>query len=57
MYVDLANHYKLARIPFFLEGVGGIPRLTQPDGLHPTAEGAEIMAHTVMKYLGPLLEK
>jgi acyl-CoA thioesterase-1 len=57
MYVDLAGKYKLARIPFILEGVGGIPRLTQPDGLHPTAEGAEIMAHTVLKYLAPLLHK
>ena len=57
MYVDLADKYKLARIPFILEGVGGVPRLTQPDGLHPTAEGAEIMAHTVMKTLAPLLRR
>jgi acyl-CoA thioesterase-1 len=55
--VELATQYKLVRIPFFLEGVGGVPRLTQPDGLHPTAEGAEMMAHTVMKYLNPLLRK
>jgi acyl-CoA thioesterase-1 len=57
IYVDLADKYKLARIPFILDGVGGVPRLTQPDGLHPTAEGAEIMAHTVMKTLAPLLRK
>jgi len=57
MYVDLAEKYKLARIPFLLEGVGGDPRLTQPDGLHPTAEGAEIMARTVMRYLTPLIAK
>jgi acyl-CoA thioesterase-1 len=57
MYVDLASQYKLVRIPFFLEGVGGVPRLTQPDGLHPTAEGAEITAYTVMKYVNPLLRK
>jgi acyl-CoA thioesterase-1 len=55
MYIDLSRVYKIAHIPFLLEGVGGHPDLTQPDGIHPTAEGAEIVAHTVMKYLQPLL--
>jgi acyl-CoA thioesterase-1 len=57
MYSDLANRYKLARIPFLLEGVGGHPDLTQADGIHPTAEGARIVASSVMKYLEPLLKK
>jgi acyl-CoA thioesterase-1 len=57
VYVDLAKQYKLARIPFLLEGVGGHPDLTQPDGLHPTAEGATIVARNVMNYLQPLLHK
>ncbi len=57
MYVALANQYKLARIPFLLEGVGGNPNLMQPDGIHPTAQGAEIVANTVMRYLTPLLRK
>jgi acyl-CoA thioesterase I len=55
MYIDVSKMYKLARIPFLLEGVGGHPDLTQPDGIHPTAEGAEIVARNVMKYLQPLL--
>jgi len=55
MYVDLARKYQLARVPFLLEGVGGHPDLTQPDGIHPTAEGALIVAHNVMKYLQPML--
>jgi acyl-CoA thioesterase-1 len=55
MYVDLAKQYSVARIPFLLEGVGGVPSLTQPDGLHPTVEGAKIVAKTAMKYLQPLL--
>ena len=55
MYIDLAKMYNLVRIPFLLEGVGGHPDLVQPDGIHPTAEGAEIVAHSVMKYLQPLL--
>ena len=57
IYIDLAKQYKLARVPFLLEGVGGHPELTQPDGIHPTAEGAAIVARTVMKYLQPLLHK
>ena len=55
MYADLAKQYKVTLIPFVLEGVGGNPSLTQPDGIHPTAEGAVIVARVVMKYLQPLL--
>jgi acyl-CoA thioesterase-1 len=57
MYLDLAKEYKLARIPFVLDGVGGHADLTQPDGIHPTAEGDRIVASTVMQYLRPLLHK
>jgi acyl-CoA thioesterase-1 len=57
MYVELAQQDSLPRIPFLLDGVGGHPDLTQPDGIHPTAEGAQIVAHTVMKYLEPLLRR
>jgi acyl-CoA thioesterase-1 len=57
VFPDLAAKYKLTRIPFILDGVGGNPALTQPDGLHPTAEGAAIVAKTVMKYLEPLLKR
>jgi len=57
LYVDLAAKYKLARIPFLLEGVGGHPNLTQPDGLHPTAEGTAIVAGNVINYLQPMLQK
>lgn len=56
VYIDLAQRYKLVRIPFLLEGVGGHPDLMQADGIHPTAEGAEIVARNVMRYLQPLLK-
>ena len=55
MYVDLAKQYSVPRIPFIIEGVGGVASLTQPDGIHPTAEGARIVAANAMKYLRPLL--
>jgi acyl-CoA thioesterase-1 len=56
MYVDLAKQYSIPRIPFLLEGVGGVASLTQPDGLHPTAAGAQIVARNAMQYLQPLLK-
>jgi acyl-CoA thioesterase-1 len=34
-------------LPFLLEGVGGIAKYNQGDGIHPTAEGARIAARTV----------
>jgi len=55
MYVDLGKQFSIPRIPFILEGVGGVVSLTQPDGIHPTAEGARIVAQNTMKYLRPLL--
>jgi acyl-CoA thioesterase I len=57
MYLDLAKKYKLPRIPFLLEGVGGHPDLMQADGIHPTAEGANIVARNVMTYLQPMLDR
>jgi acyl-CoA thioesterase-1 len=55
IFPELAKQYKVALVPFILDGVGGNPALTQPDGIHPTAEGAGIVAQNVMKYLKPLL--
>ncbi len=57
VYLELAKKYKLQRLPFLLDGVGGHADLTQPDGLHPTAQGTDIVEHTVMKYLMPLLHR
>jgi acyl-CoA thioesterase-1 len=40
----LADKHDVALYPFFLEGVALVPRLNQPDGIHPNAEGvAEIV--------------
>jgi len=54
VYSDLAAKYKVALIPFLLEGVAGTSRM-QRDGLHPTADGNRLVAATVMRYLQPLL--
>jgi acyl-CoA thioesterase-1 len=54
-YPDLARETGATLVPFLLEGVAGVPRLNQADGLHPTAEGQQKMADTVWAALRPLL--
>jgi acyl-CoA thioesterase-1 len=57
VYVELAAQYKVPRIPFLLDGVGGVRRLMQQDGIHPTGQGNAIVAKTVFRYLEPMLAK
>ncbi|HEV3327718.1 MAG TPA: arylesterase [Puia sp.] len=54
-FQKLAKKNKATLIPFLLQGVGGIPRLNQSDGIHPTAEGDKIVAENVWRVLKPLL--
>jgi acyl-CoA thioesterase I len=56
VFRDLAKQYKLAFIPFVLEGVGGRAEFNQPDGIHPNAEGEKIMTENVWRVLEPLLK-
>ena len=55
LYPALAAKNRLVFIPFLLEGVGGRSDLNQPDGIHPTAAGAAMVAETVWHALLPLL--
>ena len=44
IYPYLAEHHGMPLYPFFLDGVAGVAKLNQGDGIHPTAEGiAEIV--------------
>ena len=54
-YKKLAKKNNVALIPFLLESVGGVPKLNQADGIHPTAEGNLIVTETVWNFLKPLL--
>jgi len=51
VYRDLAAKYKVKRIPFLLEGVGGHDDLMQRDRLHPNAAGARKVEQLVLKAL------
>ncbi len=55
IFPAIAEANKAVLIPFLLEGVGGVPELNLPDGIHPTAEGHRLVAETVWKFLAPLL--
>lgn len=55
LYPRLAEELELAFVPYFMEGVGGVPDLNLPDGLHPNPEGHRRIARRVAKVLGPLL--
>lgn len=57
VYPELAAKYKVRLLGFLLAGVGGNPRLMQPDGLHPNAEGTRTVAATVLQALEPMLKK
>ncbi len=56
MFPDLAAAHGAALVPFLLDGVGGIPALNLPDGLHPTPAGHKIVANNVWKVLEPVLQ-
>jgi acyl-CoA thioesterase I len=48
IYPELAQRYRTALVPFFLESIYDKPALIQPDRVHPTAEGIEaLVAATV----------
>ena len=57
IFPELAKKNDLSLIPFLLKDVGGVERLNQSDGIHPTAEGAKIVANTVWEVLKPVLEE
>jgi acyl-CoA thioesterase-1 len=56
MYQKLAKQYDVTLMPFFLEDVATRPKLTQADGIHPTAEGYQIIVENLLENLTPLLE-
>ena len=48
IYPDLAKQFGVPLYPFFLEGVATEEKLNQPDGLHPTAEGIDVIVKNIL---------
>jgi len=44
-------------VPMIYKDLVHVPGTIQPDGIHPTAKGSEIIARTLLPALRPLLRK
>jgi acyl-CoA thioesterase-1 len=54
---DLAQEHDVVFVPFYLEGVAGVPSLNNPDGIHPNEAGSLLIEQTIWRTLEPMLEK
>ena len=48
IYPDLAKSSGVPLYPFFLDGVAADEKLNQADGMHPTAEGVDIIVKNIL---------
>ncbi len=55
IYPALAAEFEIPFVPFFIEGVGGVPSMNLADGMHPTPEGHERIAANVAPALAEVL--
>jgi acyl-CoA thioesterase-1 len=55
IYPDLARAFQVPLYPFFLEGVATDAKLNQADGLHPTAEGIDVIVKNILPTVEALL--
>ncbi len=55
IFRQIAEKNNMTFVPFLLDKVAGITKLNQKDGIHPTAEGAKIVAENVWKELEKIL--
>lgn len=53
LFPAVAKESGATLMPFLLDSVAGIAKLNQPDGIHPTAVGAKIVARNVWRTLAP----
>ena len=56
-FADLADEHDVIFVPFFLDGVAGLPALNGSDGIHPNAKGARVIEQTIWRALEPLLDR
>jgi acyl-CoA thioesterase-1 len=57
LYRELAAKHHTVFIPMLYRALIGQPDTIQPDGIHPTAKGSELIAHTLLTAISPLLRK
>ena len=57
IYADLGKAYDVPLYPFFLDGVAGDVKLNLADGIHPTAEGIDIIVTRILPSVEAFLNK
>jgi acyl-CoA thioesterase I len=57
VYLDLAQEHDVVFMPFYLDGVAGVPSLNLSDGIHPNAAGSRMIEERLWRVLEPVLEK
>ena len=57
VFRDLAAEHRAAFVPMIYKDLVRVPGTIQPDGIHPTAKGSDILAETLFSALKPLLHK
>jgi acyl-CoA thioesterase-1 len=56
IYPDLAKAFDVPLYPFFLEGVATDATLKQADGIHPTAEGVDLIVKNILPTVEAFLD-
>jgi acyl-CoA thioesterase-1 len=51
VYTDVGGDKDVILIPFILEGVAGVPKMNQSDGIHPTADGYARVVEHILPYV------
>ncbi|MFV3334198.1 arylesterase [Pseudomonas sp. NY15437] len=55
VFQSVANEQKIALVPFFFDGVGGVQDMMQADGIHPAVAAQPRLLDNVWPTLKPLL--
>ncbi|AGI25015.1 arylesterase [Pseudomonas sp. MT3] len=55
VFESVAREQQIALVPFFLDGVGGVPSMMQADGIHPATVAQPKLLDNVWPTLKPLL--
>lgn len=51
IFADLADRFKVPLYAFFLDGVAANPGLNQADGIHPNANGVEVIVARILPHV------
>jgi acyl-CoA thioesterase-1 len=57
VYSTMAARHHVAFVPMIYKDLINVPGTIQPDGIHPTAKGSQILAKTLLPALKPLLQQ